>query len=265
MLTICSAFESFYLELFGGTFTGSLEGRETNMEDDIANLIVLGVLSWTTAFLLIRKNLSKRSFDFCNRIVSTIHATLAVILASRSVEDWSCPVCPLASKSSLKQRQTLAVTVAYLIYDLICGLFEERVSLDNTVHHLVSIVGIGAGLAYQKCGSEQVAALFITEISSPFLHARELLKELGYRDTDLNLAADITFAVIFSLARMVGGPYLTFVTLSANNPILIKAMGLGLQLVSTFWFYKIVKMVIYKLTKKQKKVVSSPLHSGKLN
>ncbi|WRX31081.1 TRAM/LAG1/CLN8 homology domain - like 7 [Theobroma cacao] len=280
MLTICSAFESFYLELFGGTFTGSVEGRETNMEDDIANLIVLGVLSWTTAFLLIRKTLSKRSFDFCNRIVSTIHATLAVILASRSVEDWSCPVCPLASKSSLKQRQTLAVTVAYLIYDLICGLFEERVSLDNTVHHLVSIVGIGAGLAYQKCGSEQVAALFITEISSPFLHARELLKELGYRDTDLNLAADravslkfswrvgfeqITFAVIFSLARMVGGPYLTFVTLSANNPILIKAMGLGLQLVSTFWFYKIVKMVIYKLTKKQKKVVSSPLHSGKLN
>ncbi|XVE56097.1 hypothetical protein DITRI_Ditri03aG0209900 [Diplodiscus trichospermus] len=233
------------------------------MRDDIVNLNVLGVISWTTAFLLIRKIFSQRSFEFCSRIVSTIHATLAVILASLSVEDWSCPVCPLASSSSssLKQRQALAVSVSYLVYDLICCLFDDGFSLDNTVHHLVSIVGIGAGLAYRKCESELVAALFITEISSPFLHARELLKELGYRDTGLNLAADITFAVIFSLGRMVGGPYVTFLTLSANNPILIKAMALALQLVSAFWFYKIVKMVIFKL-ERRKKVVSTSLHRG---
>lgn len=37
-----------------------------------------------------------------------------------------------------------------------------------------------------------VAALWITEMSSPFLHLRELLKELGYKDTDLNLAADVS-------------------------------------------------------------------------
>ncbi|XP_039032449.1 uncharacterized protein LOC120167525 isoform X2 [Hibiscus syriacus] len=221
-------------------------------EYDDVNLIVLGVISWTTVFLLIGKIFSKRSFEFCNRIVSTIHAILAVTLASLSVEDWSCPVCPLASTSSPKQRQALGVTVAYFIYDLICCLFDHRFSFDNAVHHLVGIVGLGAGLAFRKCGSEQVAALFITEISSPLLHARELFKELGYRDTGLNLAADIIFAVIFSVARMVGGPYLTFLTLSANNPILIKATAVGLQLVSTFWFYKIVKMVKYKLTKTRK-------------
>ncbi|XVF73812.1 hypothetical protein PTKIN_Ptkin13bG0011400 [Pterospermum kingtungense] len=162
------------------------------MGDDVVNLIVLGVISWTTTFLLIRKIFSKRSFEFCNRIVSTIHAILAVILASLSLEDWSCPVCSLSSNCSPKQRQALAVTVSYLIYDLICCLFDERVNLDNAVHHLVSIVGIGAGLAYQKVGPEMVAALIITEISSPFLHARELLKEVGYRDTDLNLAADVS-------------------------------------------------------------------------
>lgn len=42
-------------------------------------------------------------------------------------------------------------------------------------------------------GSELVAALWVTELSSPFLHLRELLKELGYRDTDLNLAADVSY------------------------------------------------------------------------
>ncbi|EXC25041.1 hypothetical protein L484_000354 [Morus notabilis] len=73
------------------------------MEDQVRNVVVLGVISWSTAFLVIRKILSNRSFGFCNRLVSTAHATLAVTLASLSVEDWSCPVCPVASKSSPKQ------------------------------------------------------------------------------------------------------------------------------------------------------------------
>lgn len=46
--------------------------------------------------------------------------------------------------------QTLAVTLSYLIYDIVCCLFAERVGLDNTIHHLVSIVGIAACLYYQK-------------------------------------------------------------------------------------------------------------------
>ncbi|KAK9108910.1 hypothetical protein Sjap_016970 [Stephania japonica] len=220
------------------------------MEDYIVRLVVLGTFSWAALFIIVRKICPNLSFSSCNRIVSTIHAALAVTLASLSVEDWNCPACPLASRSSPSQMRTLAVSLAYLIYDLICCLFDSHFSVDNSVHHLVSIVGIVAGLAYQWCGSEMVAALWITEISSPFLHARELLKEHGYKDTDLNLAADIAFAVIFSLARMVGGPYLAYVTLSAENPLLIKAMALGLQLVSAFWFYKIARMVRYKLFKR---------------
>ncbi|KAG6390652.1 hypothetical protein SASPL_148390 [Salvia splendens] len=219
------------------------------MEDYIVKLMVFSVAAWSTLFVAIRKiAFPKRPFDFCNRLVSTAHAFLAVALAFSSIQDWSCPVCPLASKSSPKQMQTLAVTVGYLIYDLVCCQFDKQVKLDNSVHHLVSIIGLVAGLFYQRCGSEMVAALCITEISSPFLHSRELLKELGYRNTDLNFAADIAFAVIFTVARMIGGPYLSYVTLTADNPFLIKAMALGLQLVSGFWFYKIVRMIIFKLS-----------------
>ncbi|KAL3505328.1 hypothetical protein ACH5RR_035169 [Cinchona calisaya] len=220
------------------------------MEDYIINLVVFGVISWTTLFLLARRIFQKRSFDFCNRLVSIVHAILAVVLASLSVQDWSSPVSPLASKSSPQQMQTLAVTVGYLIYDLVCCQFDNNVKIDNAIHHLVSILGLGAGLAYQRCGSEMVAALWITELSSPFLHMRELLKELGYKDTDLNLVFDILFAIIFTCARMIVGPYLTYVTLSANNPLLIKAMAVALQLVSFFWFYKIARMVIYKLSRR---------------
>ncbi|GAB2265742.1 hypothetical protein Dimus_000779 [Dionaea muscipula] len=85
---------------------------------------------------------------------------------------------------------TIAVSVAYLIYDLLCCQFDVKPNLDNSIHHVVSIAGLCAGLAYQEYGSEMVATLWITELSSPFLHLRELLKELDYKGTDLNLAAD---------------------------------------------------------------------------
>jgi hypothetical protein len=73
------------------------------MEEYIKKTILVGVFSWTTTFFLLRKIFPKRSFDFCNRIVSTIHAILAVTLATLSVQDWKCPICPVASKSSDQQ------------------------------------------------------------------------------------------------------------------------------------------------------------------
>lgn len=48
-----------------------------------------------------------------------------------------------------------------------------------------------------KSGSEIVATLWIAEVSSPFYHLREILKEIGYRDTNLNLAADVSILYIY--------------------------------------------------------------------
>lgn len=56
--------------------------------------------------------------------------------------------------------KTLAVSLAYLIYDLICGLFDKKIKIDNSIHHLVSIVGFTAGLAYKKVPTT-VGQLFI--------------------------------------------------------------------------------------------------------
>lgn len=58
--------------------------------------------------------------------------------------------------------QTLAVTLSYLIYDIVCCLFEDRISVDNTIHHLVGIIGISAGLHYQK-----VLFVFLFKLPNP--------------------------------------------------------------------------------------------------
>ena len=69
----------------------------------VASWVASGVVLWSTAFVLLRALFPKRSYDFCNRAVSTMHAVAAVCLACLSVDDWSCPVCPLAAASSPSQ------------------------------------------------------------------------------------------------------------------------------------------------------------------
>nr|GME00164.1 transmembrane protein 136-like [Ipomoea batatas] len=213
----------------------------------IITTLVLSLVTWETLFRITTRFLSNRSFVFCNRIISIIHASLAVTLASLSVQDWTCPFCPLASKAS--PLQTLLITLGYMVHDLVCCLYYKKIKASDALHHLVTCIGIGTGLVYQMSGSELVGALWISEISGPFEDLRVILKELGYRDTNLNLAVDICFAIIFSFARMIGGTYLTYLTVSADNPILIKAMSVGLQSVSTFWFYRIVRIWRFKLSK----------------
>eukprot|EP01018_Ginkgo_biloba_P008487 Gb_16011 [translate_table: standard] len=104
----------------------------------------------------------------------------------------------------------------------------------------------------KHCGSELVGCLWLMEISNPFMHMREIFKELGYKDSNLSLMNDISFALIFTVARLIIGPYVTFVTLRANNPFIIKATAFGLQVVSIFWFYKIARMVYYKMSQRKK-------------
>lgn len=74
------------------------------MEESIPKTVVVGVISWTTAFVIARRVFfCKYSFEFSNRLVSSVHAILAVTLASLSVQDWKCPLCPMASTSSPMQ------------------------------------------------------------------------------------------------------------------------------------------------------------------
>ncbi|KQK03748.1 transmembrane protein 136 [Brachypodium distachyon] len=217
----------------------------------VASWVVSGVALWSTAFLALRALLPKRSYDFCNRAVSTMHAVAGVGLGCLSVQDWASPVSPVASPSSPRQMRALAVTLSYMIYDAACCHLSGDARLDNALHHLISIVGLAAGLLYRRCGTELVACLLVTEISGPLLHLREMLKELGIKDTDLNLLVDILFAVTFSVARMVGGTYVTYRTVTADNPILIKTMATSLLLVSAYWFLRILRMVRHKLGKKR--------------
>lgn len=90
------------------------------------SIIMVGVISWTTLFMLTRKLLQNYSFEFCNRLVSTTHATIAVILASLTVQDWSCPLSPLNSDSSPKQ-------VLHIFFITFESIYFIRTKINETI------------------------------------------------------------------------------------------------------------------------------------
>ncbi|KAH9292313.1 hypothetical protein KI387_042499 [Taxus chinensis] len=190
--------------------------------EERAKTVVVGVAAWTATFFGVRKTLWKRSFDFCNRVVSLIHVAVALWLCSVSIQDWRHPLHPLASPATPSQIHALAVSLSYFIYDSICCLFDSSISLPNCIHHLVSVLGLGGGVMYAKSGSELIGCLWLMEISNPFMHMRELLKELGYKDSSLSIINDVCFALVFTFARLIIGPYIVYVTVTADNPLIIK-------------------------------------------
>mgnify|MGYP007109644179 CR=1 FL=1 len=47
-----------------------------------------------------------------------------------------------------------------------------------------------------QCGTEILMCLWLSELSNPFMHTRELLKELGLKDTTFAVANDVSLVAI---------------------------------------------------------------------
>jgi hypothetical protein len=97
----------------------------------------------------------------------------------------------------------------------------------------------------------------LMELSNPFMHARELLKELNLKDTSYSFLNDVCFASVFTFARMIVGPFVVFFTVQADGSPAVKVGAVGIQLVSILWFWRIARMVLYKLKKRNLKPKSS--------
>lgn len=63
-------------------------------------------LVWTLLYGLVRKMLPDRSLDFCNRVVSFIHAVVAVALCIWAA-DWADPMARIAEKTTPEEASAV--------------------------------------------------------------------------------------------------------------------------------------------------------------
>ena len=205
---------------------------------------------WFLLFLAIRFGVFRRySADFANRVVSIIHAVVAIYYSYACFENgFAGMFANIGGANTEPQALCMAVSLSYFVYDLVyCSLQGE---LESVFHHFFTIGGLASGVLNGKSGAELCACLFLMEVSNPSLHLRTLLLEMGLKNTALFSANNLAFAFVFLVCRLVIGPPLVWKTLaSPDNEFIVKLGGFGILAVSVMWGWRIVMMFIKEAKK----------------
>ena len=131
------------------------------------------------------------------------------------------------------------------------------------VKWIITMLGLTHGAVHGKSGRELVMCIFLMELSSPWLHARFMLKELDqkkiFHSPTLSSLSDVLFAGSFILARFGLGYPMTYHVVSSPkvNPV-VKFGALGIAGVSLFWGVQIIQILLYRLGLKSKRESAPP-------
>lgn len=231
-------------------------------------VVAVGVLSlafW--AFFAVesyRRYTAKYGEEYSSRVVSAVHAAVSVVACCISLtvdSEWN-----QASAPTFSQKLALIPTVTYFLVDLVGILRMSYFDIAFLAHHLVCITGLVYSMLGGVAGLEMLLCTLICEVSNPFMHVRWLMMKrremLGISATmpssvvsktkrvprwvtdSAYFVLDNTTAIVFIVARLLIGPWLTFPTvMDERNPVLIRCLAFCLQAVSFKFCYYVLKSV----------------------
>ena len=205
---------------------------------------------WFVLFLVCRLVFfRKHTHDFSNRVVSIIHAVVAIYYSYICFENgFGGMFQNIGGANTEPQQLCMAVSLSYFVYDLVyCSIQGE---LESVFHHFFTIGGLASGVLNGKSGSELCACLFLMEVSNPSLHLRTLLLEMGLKNTTIFSINNLLFAFVFLVCRLVIGPPLVWKTITCpDNEFIVKLGGFGILAVSIMWGWRIVMMFVKEAKK----------------
>eukprot|EP01080_Neovahlkampfia_damariscottae_P007995 gene7995-12460_t len=218
------------------------------------------------SYLLFTKTYNALSFrkklDWDCRINSTINAIVGVyymvytyLYLPEAFDDFFNFWNPVFTYS-------LSFTCGYFIQDIVIVIYEFDVPM--LIHHAMGVTGLFLSTSTGLAGPVLIVYLG-TEITTPFLNARWFLSELGYKETTLYLLNGLTGTVLWLIFRIGVIPYFYYKLyflwdhFLEHTPMAMVVICLLyatiLNLLNSFWFYKIMSglMKILKGDKKKEK------------
>eukprot|EP00873_Tetraselmis_striata_P036671 jgi/Tetstr1/456935/TSEL_043605.t1 len=213
-------------------------------------------LAFAAAFLVARFALFRgRSFDFANRSISIVHSAVSLYLTAMAL-DWDDPLARVGGQATNSAEMlALSVSLGYFTYDTICCMCDSLDVVGN-LHHVATIAGLVVGVFKGICGTELAACLFLMEVSTPFMHLRQMLRELGMKHTALANINQTVFGVTYIVCRVGLSTPLMYKTLLAptlgKEHMLVKAGATGIWLVSAFWLKRMLEVALGSGKKKSK-------------
>ena len=182
--------------------------------------------------------------DFRNRIVSIIHGVFILFLSTYNTffVHSGC-----GERNTRFEEIIMNFTNGYFAYDFVAMAYLGILDKSMTIHHSICIGGLSAGLWTGLSADVLISALFLTEISNPSMHMRNMLRLLGFRYTKAYETSEWSYMgnfisfhnnqlVLYIFGRTcLGLPVLYRTWMCDTNHIVVKLMGTGLILQSIYF------------------------------
>ena len=195
------------------------------LDKEKQQIFLLAATFWTLLFAqvccFIHPNLKPEAkiWDIRNRIVCFAHGLFCIFYSAYRLT-WEMEYGETNSKY---ENTMVAISMAYFFFDIFAMILLNTYDAFFLVHHFTVLSGMYISLLTNIAATDIMAGLFISEVSNPFMHIKEILKLYDLTSTRFFLWNEISFYVIYLIFRIpVGIPIVYDVCVSENSPVYMK-------------------------------------------
>ena len=142
------------------------------------------------------------------------------------------------------QNQSIAIIVAYFIYDTIAMTYLGLIDKAIFGHHMIVTTGMYTMLATQLSGGEIMCCTFVSEVSNPFMLIRLILKDVGLRHTRAYEFCEYMYMSLYTYYRMIVGIFIIYGSWATGTaPYYISMMGTAIGFQSYYYMFRMVQIL----------------------
>ena len=128
--------------------------------------VIPWTVGWSCLYAVFRFGaLRTRTAGFSNRVVSLLHAIIAIFMCTRCLPTWGALLENVGGMNTMEHLECMTLSLSYFVYDFLYCLLDNDV--ENVIHHLFTIGGLASGVITGRSGPELVGCLFLMEVSNP--------------------------------------------------------------------------------------------------
>ena len=173
----------------------------------------LSTFAWGLLTVILMLTL-QRSHEYVARVVSLVHAVVALIVCSYALYDGH-PHADFCTQARDWELYAIMVTFGYFLMDAIGMCLSNFFDILFMLHHAISLVGFALPMVVRSNAYEVVVVIMILEFSNPVMHLHWLAVEdsvkqgvpPGTSPKLWHVFLRRTFYLHFAIGRFIFGPW----------------------------------------------------------
>lgn len=213
-------------------------------DSQICMIVAAACVFWGFFLQTTKVLLPHRTAQFNSRVISMLHSMISAVANTFSAYCLLQQGNNIGERGGELQSWVQGMSAGYFVIDLIDLLLSDYCDTVFVLHHIVSITGCLYG-AWGWGALENAMSIALLEMANPLLHLRWLLVELEKQSSGFFQFVDSTFLLLFAVTRLIVGPALIYmmVTAATPSPVFYIFAGVGFVTLSFMFFVEVMKKV----------------------